>query len=169
MLKGRLKNNIATLFFILKRQPDASLGFRIELSCAILHLFQTGIVNLGILAPFLRGNVPEGCHGSSLAFCRNTEQHRSHRKDTDSGETSVALPLLGVSPPSTIRGPNLQDGKVIDSFRQTEGSKLVIFASFQIQATPPITVSNVNSITYLRDVEPASSSHFYSSKIELFV
>lgn len=78
----------------------------------ILNLRKAGIVNLGMLAPSLGRNVLVRSNRPSFAFRGYLEKKSGNRKDTNTRHASVALPLCGIHPPSSIRRPNLTSKKM---------------------------------------------------------
>lgn len=71
-------------------------------------LLQTRIVFLSVLAPALGWNVLVGSNGSSFPRRGDLKEASHDRRDSDTSNGGVALPLRGVDPPSSIGGPNLR-------------------------------------------------------------
>ena len=71
---------------------------------------KTGVVNLGVLAPPLGGNVFVRSDGTTFHFTTNPEQKDCSRGNSNSRKACVAFPMFGIGPPPTIRSPNLVFG-----------------------------------------------------------
>lgn len=78
--------------------------------CVFFSSSKTGVVNLGVLAPPLGGNVFVRSDGTTFHFTTNPEQKDCSRGNSNSRKACVAFPMFGIGPPPTIRSPNLVFG-----------------------------------------------------------
>ena len=76
-------------------------------ACVFFSSSKTGVVNLGVLAPPLGGNVFVRSDGTTFHFTTNPEQKDCSRGNSNSRKACVAFPMFGIGPPPTIRSPNL--------------------------------------------------------------